>query len=115
MIVVRNVFQAKIGRASELAQGMAESMRRTPPAGAAAAGWRVLTDLSGPFDTVVLEIEVESLAAWEEGTPYAWGGAESRAMTATRRFLRQERGLAREQVSMVAYWLHPQSPADAGD
>jgi hypothetical protein len=27
---------------------------------------RILTDLSGPFDTVVQEIEVESLATWEE-------------------------------------------------
>ena len=26
---------------------------------------RILTDLSGPFDTVVQEIEVESLAEWE--------------------------------------------------
>ncbi len=26
---------------------------------------RVLTDLSGPFGTVVLEIELESLAEWE--------------------------------------------------
>jgi hypothetical protein len=27
--------------------------------------WRVLTDLSGTFDTVVQEVEVESLAEWE--------------------------------------------------
>ncbi|MGH2588695.1 MAG: hypothetical protein ACRDJE_27535 [Dehalococcoidia bacterium] len=26
---------------------------------------RILTDLSGPFDTVIQELEVESLAAWE--------------------------------------------------
>lgn len=26
---------------------------------------RILTDLSGPFDTVVQELEVESLAEWE--------------------------------------------------
>jgi NADPH-dependent ferric siderophore reductase len=65
--------------------------------------------------TTTLLAEAARAAAWDEGTPYAWGGAESRAMTATRRFLRQERGLAREQVSMVAYWRHPQSPEDAGD
>jgi hypothetical protein len=28
--------------------------------------WRVLTDLSGSFDTVVQEVEVESLAEWEK-------------------------------------------------
>lgn len=27
--------------------------------------WKVMTDLSGPFDTVVQEIEVASLAEWE--------------------------------------------------
>ena len=27
---------------------------------------RILTDLSGPFDTVVQELEVESLAEWEK-------------------------------------------------
>jgi hypothetical protein len=26
---------------------------------------RILTDLSGPFDTIVQELEVESLAEWE--------------------------------------------------
>ena len=69
MIVVRNVFQAKVGRAGELAQAMAENMRRSeqarPGAADAPAAWRVLTDLSGPFDTVVLEVEGESLAGWE--------------------------------------------------
>jgi hypothetical protein len=28
--------------------------------------WRVLTDLSGPFDTVVQEVGAESLAEWEK-------------------------------------------------
>jgi hypothetical protein len=27
--------------------------------------WKVLSDLSGPFDTVVMEVEVASLAEWE--------------------------------------------------
>ena len=39
-------------------------------------------------------------AAWAlppfEGTPYVWGGAESKALTAVRRHMRDERG--REQV-----------------
>jgi hypothetical protein len=65
MIVVRNVFQAKFGRAGELAQAMVESMRQQAGAAGAPSAWRVLTDLSGPFDTVVLEVEGESLAEWE--------------------------------------------------
>jgi NADPH-dependent ferric siderophore reductase len=38
------------------------------------------------------------------GTGYAWGGGESHVMTAVRRFLRRELGMAREAVSMLAYW-----------
>ena len=28
--------------------------------------WRVLTDLTGPFDTVIQEVEAESMAEWEQ-------------------------------------------------
>ena len=65
MVLVRQVFQTQAGRADEFAatimQGIAQ-FRRT--AGPDVHG-RVLTDLSGPFGTVVLELEVESLAEWE--------------------------------------------------
>jgi hypothetical protein len=64
MIQVRQVFQAQFGRGGQLAAAMAEGSK----AMAATLGgghWRVLTDLSGPFDTVVLEIEAASLADWE--------------------------------------------------
>ena len=66
MIVVRNVFQAKVGRAGELARVMAESFRQQDGSAGGPAAWRILTDLSGPFDTVVMEVEAESLAAWEQ-------------------------------------------------
>jgi NADPH-dependent ferric siderophore reductase len=39
-----------------------------------------------------------------DGTPYAWGGAESRAITAVRRFVRDELGLSQDAVSMTGYW-----------
>jgi NADPH-dependent ferric siderophore reductase len=45
------------------------------------------------------------------GTPYVWGGGESRAMTAVRRHVRDTWGLDREAVSLVAYWRHASSPA----
>jgi hypothetical protein len=35
--------------------------------------WRLLTDLSGAFDTVVLEIEAESLAEWERARGVLFG------------------------------------------
>jgi NADPH-dependent ferric siderophore reductase len=46
------------------------------------------------------------------GNVYAWGGAESRAMTAIRKHLRHELGIARERVSLTGYWRHASSPAD---
>ncbi len=66
MILVRQVFQAKFGHAAEAAAMMAEGMRGARDLVGMSPRWRVLTDLSGPFDTVVLEVEAESLAQWEE-------------------------------------------------
>jgi hypothetical protein len=64
MILVRQTFQASFGNGGALARAMVENSQAV----AATLGerrWRVLTDLSGPFDTVVLEIEAASLADWE--------------------------------------------------
>ena len=68
MILVRMVFQATFGNGGELARQMATGMVAPGQQSPAGAGrWRILTDLtSGPFDTVVLEGEWESLAAWEQ-------------------------------------------------
>lgn len=49
------------------------------------------------------------------GRPYAWGGGESRAVTAVRRYLRHEVGLERAQVSMTGYWRHPAHTEELGD
>lgn len=40
------------------------------------------------------------------GTPYVWGGGESRAMTDVRRHVRDTWSLPQSQVSLVAYWRH---------
>ena len=48
-------------------------------------------------------------------TTYVWGGGESRAMTAVRRHVRDERGLSREQVSLVGYWRHARHTGDPLD
>ena len=64
MILVRIVFQTKWGKSGEVAKLLAESV--DDMADVTGAGRvRILTDLSGPFHTVVQEIEVESLAQWE--------------------------------------------------
>jgi hypothetical protein len=65
MILVRLVFQTKWGKAQEVIDGFkqnAEMMRRIVGPNVRA---RILSDLSGPFHTVVQEMEVESLAEWE--------------------------------------------------
>ena len=66
MIVVRFVFQAKPGKANEMVERFKQGVERMQHLGGPDAKVRVLTDLSGPFDTVVQEIELESLATWEE-------------------------------------------------
>lgn len=63
MILVRNVFQAKYGRGDELVALLKEGREKLPTG--VKFHQRILTDASGPFFTVVTEMEVESLAEWE--------------------------------------------------
>jgi hypothetical protein len=60
MIVVRNTFTAKPGQAGKLAAQLKDA---TSAAGL--KGVRVLTDLTGDFNTVVMEHEAENLSAFE--------------------------------------------------
>lgn len=61
MILVRDVFQAKYGKGDELVALFKEIGQKWPQDYAD----RILTDVSGPFFTVVVETKVESLAEWE--------------------------------------------------
>ena len=65
MIVVRSVFQAKFGTGGRLAATLSEASGPMMAESGTPRRWRVLTDLSGSFDTVVQEVEAESLAEWE--------------------------------------------------
>ena len=58
MLIVRESFVAKPGMASKLAMQMKEVMAAQPK-------WktRIMTDAVGTFNTVVMETEVEDLAA----------------------------------------------------
>jgi hypothetical protein len=58
MILARVVFQAKVGKVQELFKA---AMHQSD----AADQLRILTDLSSPFDTVVVETVAENLAQWE--------------------------------------------------
>lgn len=69
MIVVRQVFQTKFGLSGPMALAFKDSASWTRDilgGHAANVRVRILTDLSGPFNTVVQEIEVDSLAQWEQ-------------------------------------------------
>ena len=66
MIVVRTVLHAQFGKGGELAAEFKSVAAQMSAEMGSPGGWRVLTDLSGPFDTVVQEVEVPSLAEWEQ-------------------------------------------------
>lgn len=66
MIVVRFVFQTEWGKADAVVEGFKQSANQMRSLAGPNAKMRILTDLSGPFHTVVQELELESLAAWEE-------------------------------------------------
>ena len=57
MIVVRETFIAKPGMASKLATFFKAEMGRNA---------KVMTDMTGSFNTVVMEVEYESVAAFEK-------------------------------------------------
>ncbi len=62
MYVIRETFVAKPGQASKLAKLMKEVMGAMPRGNGRV---RVMTDFVGPFNTVVLETEVEDIGSFE--------------------------------------------------
>ena len=56
-----------------------------------------------PAGTTSLLVDTVRALARPGGRPHVWGAAESHAMTAIRRHGREERGLDRAAVSLVAY------------
>ena len=68
MIVIRNVFRLKFGKAREAVALVKEGVAIQKRAGATFSAL-VLTDLTGPFYTVVLELTVPNLSAVETEAP----------------------------------------------
>jgi hypothetical protein len=68
MVLIRNVFRLKFGKAREAVALVKEGVAIQKRAGANFSA-RVLTDLTGPFYTVVLELTVPSLSAFETDAP----------------------------------------------
>ena len=78
MILVRNVFRLKCGKAREAVALMKEGLELQKRAGFEGSS-RLLTDVSGPHYTLVLEMTVPSLAAFEGVAPRVFGDKDFRA------------------------------------
>jgi hypothetical protein len=74
MVLVRHVFQIKWGKVHEVVAALKESQGVMEERHGVRS--RILTDLSGPFHTVVQEIEVPSLGEWEKGRAEAFADPE---------------------------------------
>lgn len=61
MIIVRNCFVAKPGCAGKLAAQLKDATTT-----AQLPGCRILTDLTGDFNRVIMEYEAESISGFEE-------------------------------------------------
>jgi hypothetical protein len=80
MIVIRNVFRLKFGKAREAVALFKESNAIQKRVGAGADFQvRLLTDVTGAFYTVVMEITAPSLAAFEAGAPQLMGNKDWQA------------------------------------
>jgi hypothetical protein len=79
MIVVRNVFRLKFGKAKEGVQLWTEGLALAKRLGFTGRS-RILTDLTGPFYTVVFEIEFNSMADFEGSAKKIMGSPEWQAL-----------------------------------
>ena len=81
MVVIRNVFRLKFGKAREAVALFKESIAIQKRVGAGMNfSTRLLTDLTGPFYTVVLEITVPDLATFQTEAPKLMGDKEWHAV-----------------------------------
>jgi hypothetical protein len=70
MILVRNVFKLKFGKTKEALPLVKEAVAIQKRALAGVDfSTRILTDVTGPFYTLVLELTIPNLTAWETNAP----------------------------------------------
>lgn len=81
MIVVRNVFRLKFGKAREALANLKEgvAIQKRIIGDSVNFSTRVLTDATGPFYTLVLEVTLPNLAALETAMPRIFGDQEFQA------------------------------------
>jgi len=78
VVVIRNVFQLKFGKAKEAVALIREGVALQKKAGANYSQ-RILTDVTGPFYTVVLELTVPDLGTFEKEAPRIMGDKDFQA------------------------------------
>ena len=81
MVVVRNVFQLKFGKTRDAVALMKEgpAIQKRVMGERMTFSTRVLTDVTGPFYTLVLEVTVPNLAAFEAEMPKLMGDKDWQA------------------------------------
>ena len=65
MILIRDVFRLKFGKARDALAAWKEMAEHARRSGAMPAPPRILTDLVGPFYTLVMETTAKDLPTWE--------------------------------------------------
>jgi hypothetical protein len=78
MIVIRNVFRLKFGKTQEAVALMKEGVAIQKRAGVD-VDQRIMTDMVGTFYTLVLELKVPSLSAYESAMPKVMGNKDWQA------------------------------------
>ena len=78
MVVVRNVFRLKFGKTREAVALLKEGIELQKKAGSPFAT-RILTDITGPFYTVVLELTVPDISSFEKEAPRLMGDKDWQA------------------------------------
>lgn len=66
-----------------------------------------------PAGTTSLLLDALQGAPWWPGTVFAWVAGETLTLTPIRRWLRGEKGLAKEQVEVTGYWRRTERAAPA--
>jgi hypothetical protein len=79
MILVRDVFRLKFGKARDALAVMKEMLEQGKRSGMMSPP-RVLTDLVGPYYTVVMESTAQDLQAWETDTRKVLGDSAMHAI-----------------------------------
>jgi hypothetical protein len=79
MVLVRNVFRLKFGKAREAVAFMKESVVEMKRLGYGDAPPRLLTDLTGPYYTLVMETAFPSLASMEQTVSKVMGDKQWQA------------------------------------